>query len=100
MVKALSGRRERTGKPRAPDPVVVRGFVEDRERVESCRARLGNLSWLMRCLNEPIAWRGGGNTHGIELRVGQHLVVTLEGLRDIEGFRDRFEPGLGSLRGK
>lgn len=31
--------------------------LNDKEKLESCRQRLGSLSWLMRCINEPIAKR-------------------------------------------
>lgn len=31
--------------------------LNDKEKLETCRQRLGSLSWLMRCINEPIAKR-------------------------------------------
>ena len=31
--------------------------INDKEKLETCRQRLGSLSWLMRCINEPIAKR-------------------------------------------
>ena len=55
--RLFPGGRDSKGQPARPDPVVVRRFLEDEERVEVCRKRLGNLSWYMRCLNEPIARR-------------------------------------------
>ena len=55
--RLFPGGRDSKGEPVRPDPVVEHRFLEDEERVEVCRKRLGNLSWYMRCLNEPIARR-------------------------------------------
>ncbi len=49
--------RDDKGQPLKSDRAIVRRFLENRSRVEVCRKRLGNLSWFMRCLNEPIARR-------------------------------------------
>ncbi len=55
--RLFPGGRDSKGEPARPDPMIVRRFLEDEQRVEVCRNRLGNLSWYMRCLNEPIARR-------------------------------------------
>ncbi len=55
--RLFPGGRDSKGQPARPDPMIVRRFLEDEQRVEVCRNRLGNLSWYMRCLNEPIARR-------------------------------------------
>ncbi|TDJ46941.1 MAG: transposase [Gemmatimonadetes bacterium] len=33
----------------------IHAFAEDAERIARCRERLGNLSWFMRFINEPMA---------------------------------------------
>jgi len=50
---------KRDGKRGAEPPgeEVISAFVADSERVAICRKRLGDISWFMRCLNEPIARR-------------------------------------------
>ena len=55
--RLFPGGRDEKGQPVSADPIVVRRFLNDEERVEVCRKRLGNLSWYMRSLNEPIARR-------------------------------------------
>jgi REP element-mobilizing transposase RayT len=48
----------RGGKPgQAPEEEAIRAFCLDRSKLETCRERLADLSWFMRCLNEPIARR-------------------------------------------
>ena len=55
--RLFPGGRDSKGEPNVADPAAVRRFLEDAERIRCCRARLGNLSWFMRCLNERIARR-------------------------------------------
>ena len=54
---ALFPKRDSSGAAEAPCEDMIAAFVADAERVELCRKRLGDISWLMRCLNEPIARR-------------------------------------------
>ena len=53
----LFPKRDGSGEPEPPSEKVITAFVADSERVKLCRERLGDISWLMRCLNEPIARR-------------------------------------------
>jgi len=45
----------RRGRP--PEAAAVATFCQDPERLARCRGRLADVSWFMRCLNEPIARR-------------------------------------------
>jgi hypothetical protein len=46
------------GKPgQPPAECAINDFCRDEEKLAICRARLADLSWFMRCLNEPIARR-------------------------------------------
>ncbi len=58
--RLFPGVRDEKGQPVSADRIVVRRFLDDEERVEVCRKRLGNLSWYMRCLNSDRneAFRG------------------------------------------
>ena len=53
----LFPKRDGHGAAAAPSDEVISAFVGDAERVTICRERLGDISWFMRCLNEPIARR-------------------------------------------
>ncbi|MFP4157744.1 MAG: transposase, partial [Opitutales bacterium] len=53
----LFQKKGRSGAAELPSDETIAAFVADAERVELCRKRLGDISWLMRCLNEPIARR-------------------------------------------
>jgi len=53
----LFPKRNGSGEPEPPSEKVIAAFVADTERVKLCRERLGDISWFMRCLNEPIARR-------------------------------------------
>jgi len=53
----LFPKRNAHGVAEAPGEGVLKSFVGDSARVEICRERLGDISWFMRCLNEPIARR-------------------------------------------
>ena len=56
-VQLFPGGRDSRGASLSADPVVVGRFLEDPDRVQCCRKRLGNLSWFMRSVNETIARR-------------------------------------------
>ena len=49
------GRGGRKGQ--SPGEDEIRALCEDSGKLASCRKRLANLSWFMRCLKEPIARR-------------------------------------------
>jgi len=53
----LFPKRNAQGVAEAPSEEAISAFVADSEKVETCRGRLSDISWLMRCLNEPIARR-------------------------------------------
>jgi len=53
----LFPKHDLTGKVIEPDEAVIAAFLEDTERIKTCRERLADISWFMRCLNEPIARR-------------------------------------------
>ena len=54
---SLFPKRNGQGVAEPPSPEALAAFVADGERVATCRGRLGDISWFMRCLNEPIARR-------------------------------------------
>jgi REP element-mobilizing transposase RayT len=53
----LFPKRDGHGAAEAPSDEAISALVGDAERVTICRQRLGDISWFMRCLNEPIARR-------------------------------------------
>jgi hypothetical protein len=50
----LFPKRNAEGIAEAPGDEAIKSFVADSARVEICRERLGDISWFMRCLNEPM----------------------------------------------
>jgi hypothetical protein len=54
---SLFPKRNAHGIAEVPGEEAIKSFVGDSARVEICRERLGDISWFMRCLNEPIARR-------------------------------------------
>jgi REP element-mobilizing transposase RayT len=50
-------KRDGQGLAEPPGEEAIAAFVADAQRVQTCRRRLGDISWFMRCLNEPIARR-------------------------------------------
>jgi hypothetical protein len=50
-------RRDAEGRPADPEPHELGMLTCDRDALAERRRRLGNLSWFMRCLCEPIARR-------------------------------------------
>lgn len=53
----LFPRRDGNGQALEPDEAAISAIADDAVRLETCRTRLGDISWLMRCLNESIARR-------------------------------------------
>ena len=53
----LFPKRNGSGEAEPPSDEAIAAFIADAERVGICRERLGDISWFMRCLNEPIARR-------------------------------------------
>lgn len=53
----FAGERDGQGKPVPLAPAVWERRCQNEEQVEEWGERLGNVSWFMRCLHEPIARR-------------------------------------------
>jgi len=51
------GRKTDDDKPAEPEPHELAMLMADSERLQERRQRLSSISWLMRCLAEPIARR-------------------------------------------
>ena len=51
------GRKTEDDKPAEPEPHELAMLMADSERLQERRQRLSSISWLMRCLAEPIARR-------------------------------------------
>ena len=56
-LRIFPGPRGKPGRPRLPEALAIRDLCQDSGKLATCRARLADLSWFMRCLNEPIARR-------------------------------------------
>lgn len=54
-LRLFPGNGGERGQPPGDD--AIRALCEDSKRLATCRARLADLSWFMRALNEPIARR-------------------------------------------
>ena len=50
-------KRDQAGQLQPPEESEIQDMCRDTEKLATCRARLADLSWFMRCLNEPIARR-------------------------------------------
>lgn len=54
---SLFPKRNGEGQVEPPAEKEIWALAANTERVATCRQRLGDISWFMRCLNEPIARR-------------------------------------------